>query len=138
MEKEKYQDIYCTAQAVLQQVDGTLESLQSARSASRMDFLFGLFASYIKRQRIKEANLKLRRLRILLEDLNAQSEELSLAIPETLSDTFYDFLVDVIFDNSVTELRVHEEILDKIKDLEKLREELVKILAKIKLLLEDE
>ena len=52
-------------------------------------------------------------------------------LDEEISDTSYDFFVDVIFDNIFTDLRVNREIKEIRENLFVLRERVEEILKKL-------
>lgn len=112
--------------AVINQIDNVEESLSKARSWGVWDMIGGgLFSSLLKRSHIREANDKLDDLEDLL--VTAQKELLNINLG-MVSNSNYDFCVDIVFDNIFTDLRVQSEIKAIQAQLVELRKQVADIL----------
>ncbi|MDI9468777.1 MAG: hypothetical protein QM296_01065 [Bacillota bacterium] len=116
------------ARRALNLIRDAQRQLSSARNWGVVDiFGGGLLTGIVKRDRISEAHTTLRRLDRALEDLRRELRDVQLNIPEGPSDTGYDLLVDLVFDNIITDLRVQDEIKGTLSQLEILAHKVTKI-----------
>ena len=105
-------------------------------SASRWS-LFDIFADsslvgFVKRGKIKDINSGLEIIREKLEIAKKELGDVRINLDEEISDTTYDFFVDIIFDNIFTDLRVNREIKEIRENLFLLRDRVDEILKKLK------
>lgn len=111
------------------------EVIKNTESASRWS-MFDIFADsgivgFVKRSKIKDINKGLEIIREKLEIAKKELGDLRLNLDEEISDTDYDFFVDVIFDNIFTDLRVNREIKEIRENLYILCERVEEILKKL-------
>lgn len=109
--------------------------IKETESASRWG-IFDIFAdsslvSFVKRGKIKDINSGLEIIREKLEIAKKELGDVRINLDEEISDTSYDFFVDVIFDNIFTDLRVNREIKEIRENLFDLRERVEEILRKL-------
>ena len=109
--------------------------IKETESASRWG-IFDIFADsilvgFVKRGKIKDINSGLEIIREKLEVAKKELGDVRINLDEEISDTSYDFFVDVIFDNIFTDLRVNREIKEIRENLFVLRERVEEILKKL-------
>ena len=109
--------------------------IKETESASRWG-IFDIFAdsslvSFVKRGKIKDINSGLEIIREKLEIAKKELGDVRINLDEEISDTTYDFFVDVIFDNIFTDLRVNREIKEIRENLFLLRDRVDEILKKL-------
>ncbi|MDI9498309.1 MAG: hypothetical protein QM270_07480 [Bacillota bacterium] len=104
------------------------QQLSSARSWGVVDMLGGgLLSGGMKRGRISDAQACLYRLDGALEDLRRELQDVQLAAPCAPSQTGYDMVVDLVFDNIFTDIRVQNEIKATLGELEHLARQITRI-----------
>lgn len=111
------------------------EVIKNTESASRWS-MFDIFedsgiVGFVKRSKIKDINKGLEIIREKLEIAKKELGDLRLNLDEEISDTDYDFFVDIIFDNIFTDLRVNREIKEIRENLYILCERVEEILKKL-------
>ena len=109
--------------------------IKETESASKWG-IFDIFAdsslvSFVKRGKIKDINSGLEIIRKKLEIAKKELGDVRINLDEEISDTSYDFFVDVIFDNIFTDLRVNREIKEIRENLFLLRDRVDEILKKL-------
>lgn len=109
--------------------------IKETESASRWG-IFDIFAdsslvSFVKRGKIKDINSGLEIIREKLEIAKKELGDVRINLDEEISDTTYDFFVDIIFDNIFTDLRVNREIKEIRENLFLLRDKVEEILRKL-------
>lgn len=109
--------------------------IKETESASKWG-IFDIFAdsslvSFVKRGKIKDINSGLEIIRKKLEIAKKELGDVRINLDEEISDTSYDFFVDIIFDNIFTDLRVNREIKEIRENLFDLRERVEEILKKL-------
>ena len=109
--------------------------IKETESASRWG-IFDIFADsslvgFVKRGKIKDINSGLEIIREKLEVAKKELGDVRINLDEEISDTSYDFFVDVIFDNIFTDLRVNREIKEIRENLFDLRDKVEEILRKL-------
>lgn len=109
--------------------------IKMTESASRWG-IFDIFADsslvgFVKRGKIKDINSGLEIIREKLEIAKKELGDVRINLDEEISDTTYDFFVDIIFDNIFTDLRVNREIKEIKENLFDLRERVEEILKKL-------
>ena len=109
--------------------------IKKTESASRWG-IFDIFADsslvgFVKRGKIKDINSGLEIIREKLEIAKKELGDVRMNLDEEISDTTYDFFVDVIFDNIFTDLRVNREIKEIRENLFLLRDRVDEILRKL-------
>lgn len=109
--------------------------IKETESASRWG-IFDIFADsslvgFVKRGKIKDINSGLEIIREKLEIAKKELGDVRINLYEEISDTSYDFFVDIIFDNIFTDLRVNREIKEIRENLFDLRERVEEILKKL-------
>lgn len=109
--------------------------IKETESASRWG-IFDIFADssllgFVKRGKIKGINSGLEIIREKLEVAKKELGDVRINLDEEISDTSYDFFVDVIFDNIFTDLRVNREIKEIRENLFDLRDKVEEILRKL-------
>lgn len=126
------------AQEVIATIDVAISSLKSASRWGIFDILGGdLFASLVKRDRIKRANEDIQSVYYALDLLNSELSDIDEQFPTEISDTLGDNIFDIYFDNIFTDLRVQGEIKDEIKRLKTLRSSVTDLIQKLDLKIED-
>lgn len=124
------------AQKALLDLKDEIDSvIKKTESASRWG-IFDIFADsslvgFVKRGKIKDINSGLEIIREKLEVAKKELGDVRINLDEEISDTSYDFFVDVIFDNIFTDLRVNREIKEIRENLFVLRERVEEILKKL-------
>ena len=124
------------AQEALLDLKDEIDSvIKKTESASRWG-IFDIFADsslvgFVKRGKIKDINSGLEIIREKLEVAKKELGDVRINLDEEISDTSYDFFVDVIFDNIFTDLRVNREIKEIRENLFVLRERVEEILKKL-------
>lgn len=111
------------------------KTIKLTESASRWG-LFDLFADssivgFIKRGKIKDINSNLEIVRDKLELAKRELNYIRIDLDVEITDSTYDFFVDVIFDNIFTDLRVNREIKEIREKLEDLGDRVDELLRKI-------
>lgn len=109
--------------------------IKMTESASRWG-IFDIFADsslvgFVKRGKIKDINSGLEIIREKLEIAKKELGDVRINLDEEISDTSYDFFVDIIFDNIFTDLRVNREIKEIRENLFDLRDKVEEILRKL-------
>lgn len=109
--------------------------IKMTESASRWG-IFDIFAdstlvSFVKRGKIKDINSGLEIIREKLEIAKKELGDVRINLDEEISDTSYDFFVDIIFDNIFTDMRVNREIKEIRENLFDLKERVEEILKKL-------
>lgn len=124
------------AQKALLDLKDEIDSvIKKTESASRWG-IFDIFADsslvgFVKRGKIKDINSGLEIIRQKLEVAKKELGDVRINLDEEISDTSYDFFVDVIFDNIFTDLRVNREIKEIRENLFVLRDRVEEILKKL-------
>lgn len=124
------------AQKALLDLQDEIDSvIKETESASRWG-IFDIFADsslvgFVKRGKIKDINSGLEIIREKLEIAKKELGDVRINLDEEISDTSYDFFVDIIFDNIFTDLRVNREIKEIRENLFDLRERVEEILKKL-------
>ena len=113
-------------EALLDLQDEIDSVIKGTESASRWG-IFDIFADsslvgFVKRGKIKDINSGLEIIRKKLEIAKKELGDVRMNLDEEISDTSYDFFVDIIFDNIFTDLRVNREIKEIRENLFDLRE----------------
>lgn len=111
------------------------KTIKLTESASRWG-IFDLFADsglvgMVKRGKIKDINRGLDRVRDKLLVAKNELNDIRIDLDDEISDSTYDFFVDVIFDNIFTDLRVNREIKEIRANLEDLSDRVDELLNKI-------
>lgn len=122
-------------EALLDLQDEIDSVIKKTDSASRWS-LFDIFADsslvgFVKRGKIKDINSGLEIISEKLEIAKKELGDVRINLDEEISDTTYDFFVDIIFDNIFTDLRVNREIKEIREDLFDLKERVEEILKKL-------
>lgn len=122
-------------EALLDLQDEIDSVIKKTESASRWG-IFDIFAdsslvSFVKRGKIKDINSGLEIIREKLEVAKKELGDVRMNLDEEISDTSYDFFVDIIFDNIFTDLRVNREIKEIRENLFDLRDKVEEILRKL-------
>ena len=129
--KELY-EAKSAAQEVIARIDNAISSLDSASSWGLFDIFGGnLFSSYIKRERIKDANYDIEEISDSLRKLNKELEDVNLYLPAEISDTVSDNVFDIWFDNIFTDIRVQGEIKDKLNELRDFSESILRLIERL-------
>ncbi|MHA6603825.1 hypothetical protein ACX4ZB_01535 [Aerococcus urinae] len=116
------------SQEVLVHLDKGIELLQSALNWGRWDLLGGDFLpSLIKRRKIKAANQEIESLAQSLRYLNQELADVSMALPQGLSDGLSDNVLDTWFDNVFTDARVQSDIKDQLQALQRMRRSIAEL-----------
>lgn len=109
------------AEQVLSLIETAADQFKRARSWGTWDLLGGgLISGMAKRARIDDANRTLADLQTALDCLAAELADVGTTAPGGPSQTSYDYVVDLCFDNIWTDWRVQGEInraLDELTDL---------------------
>lgn len=95
--------------------------------------MFGgeFFTSWIKRNKIKEANQDIFAITKSLKSLNKELEDLDMTLPEGVSDNISDRVRDLWFDNIFTDIRVQGEIKDSLRQLAIFRKSILDLIVKL-------
>ena len=120
------------ANEVIIRIDKATSSLNSALSWGKWDMFGGeFFTSWIKRNKIKEANQDISAITKSLKSLNKELEDLDMTLPEGVSDTISDRVWDLWFDNIFTDIRVQGEIKDSLRQLAIFRKSILDLIVKL-------
>lgn len=122
-------------EALLDLKDEIDSVIKITESASRWG-IFDIFADstlvgFVKRGKIKDINSGLEIIREKLEVAKKELGDVRINLDEEISDTSYDFFVDIIFDNIFTDMRVNREIKEIRENLFDLKERVEEILKKL-------
>lgn len=127
-DKREIKEAIDACDRVITDIDQALGDLSSASKWSFVDMLGGEFlSSYAKRNKIKSANKKIGSIKKSLKHLEKELSDIGMGLSGEISDTFSDKFFDMFFDNIFTDLRVRGEIKGKMKELEKLRAQVLDI-----------
>ena len=123
------------SQALLDLKNEIDKTIKMTESASRWG-IFDLFADsglvgLVKRGKIKDINSNLKIVRDKLEVAKRELNDIRIDLDVEIPDSTYDFFVDVIFDNTFTDLRVNGEIKEIREKLEDLGDRVDELLRKI-------
>lgn len=114
------------------EIDFLIKTTDSAKRWSLFDiFSDSTLVGFVKRGKIKDINKGLKILREKLEIAKKELGDVRINLDEEISDTSYDFFVDIIFDNIFTDMRVNREIKDIRENLFDLKERVEEILKKL-------
>ena len=106
-----------------------LEALESASSWGTFDILAGgFFSSYIKRKRIKEANLAIQDMVRAVDSLNRELQDVQMDLPGPVADSWRDNFWDLWMDNIFTDFRVQGQIKDSIWQVRDFRAKLLELI----------
>lgn len=120
------------ANEVITRIDNATSSLNSALSWGRWDMFGGeFFTSWIKRNKIKEANQAISTIAESLKSLNKELEDVDMTLPEGVSDNISDRVWDLWFDNIFTDIRVQGEIKDSLRQLAIFRKSILDLIVKL-------
>ena len=113
------------------EIDFLIKTTDSAKRWGLFDiFSDSTLVGFVKRGKIKDINKGLKILREKLEIAKKELSDVKINLrDEEISDTSYDFFVDIIFDNIFTDMRVNrdiKEIREKLFDLKERVEEILK------------
>lgn len=133
MDREKeLQEARDAAKEVIARIDNTTSSLDSALSWGIWDMFGGEFiTSWIKRNKIKEANQNISQISKSLKSLNKELEDVNMTLPSGVSDTVSDGVWDLWFDNIFTDVRVQGEMKDSLQQLAIFRESIQDLISKL-------
>lgn len=111
-----------------EQVNDILSTLNSIKNWSWADIIGDSFLlSWIKRDKIKHLNPKMRKLKSTLNQLQKELLDLDILFNVPLTDSNYDRIWDIWLDNIFTDVRVHNEIEETTKQIKYLSEELARV-----------
>lgn len=115
------------------EIDSLIKTTDSAKRWSLFDiFSDSTLVGFVKRGKIKDINEGLKILREKLEIAKKELSDVKINLrDEEISDTSYDFFVDIIFDNIFTDMRVNREIKEIRENLLDLKERVEEILKKL-------
>lgn len=114
------------------EIDSVIKKTESARRWGIFDiFADSSLVGFVKRGKIKDINSGLEIIREKLEIAKKELCDVRINLDEEISDTSYDFFVDIIFDNIFTDLRVNREIKEIRENLFDLRDKVEEILRKL-------
>ena len=115
------------------EIDSLIKTTDSAKRWSLFDiFSDSTLVGFVKRGKIKDINEGLKILREKLEIAKKELSDVKINLrDEEISDTSYDFFVDIIFDNIFTDMRVNREIKEIRENLFDLKERVEEILKKL-------
>ncbi|MDD7769749.1 hypothetical protein [Suipraeoptans intestinalis] len=129
---KELQEAKTAAQEVVARIDNAIASLDSAADWGIFDlFGGGMFSSFMKRDKIKDANDDLKEISDSLRILNQELEDVNMHLPETVSDTVCDNALDIWFDNVFTDARVQKEIKTELERLKEFRASVVKLIERL-------
>jgi len=129
--KELY-EAKTAAQEVVARIDNALSSLDSASSWGIIDlFGGGMFSSFVKRERIRDANSEIKEISHSLKLLNKELEDVNMHLPAEISDAMSDNIFDIWFDNIFTDIRVQGEIKEQMTELKNFRASVIELIEKL-------
>lgn len=129
--KELY-EAKTAAQEVVARIDNALSSLDSASSWGLFDLLGGgMFSSFVKRERIRDANSEIKEISHSLKLLNKELEDVNMHLPTEISDAMSDNVFDIWFDNIFTDIRVQGEIKEQMTELKNFRASVIELIEKL-------
>ncbi|MEL3909162.1 MAG: hypothetical protein P1P64_09195 [Treponemataceae bacterium] len=118
------------AKDVVNRLDNAISSLEKASTWGIFDlFSNGTLSSFIKREKIKEANDNIREISNSLNILNRELKDINMQLPAEISDTMRDNFFDIWFDNIFNDMRVQGEIKDKLSELEDFRTSIINLIG---------
>lgn len=113
-------------------IDKATSSFKSALSWSKWDMFGGeFFTSWIKRNKIKEANQDISTIAESLKSLNKELEDVDMTLPEGVSDNISDRVWDLWFDTIFMDIRVQGEIKDSLRQLAIFRKSIQYLIVKL-------
>ncbi|MDT2805663.1 hypothetical protein [Vagococcus lutrae] len=113
-------------------IDNAISSLAHAQSWGVWDMLGGEFiTSWVKRIKIKEANEDILKLNKSMKHLNKELEDINMLLPNRISQTFSDTVLDLWLDNIFTDIRVQGEIKQTLEKLRWLKKTIQNLIANI-------
>lgn len=119
-------------QEALACLDQALEALESASSWGIFDILAGGFlSSYIKRGRIKKANLALQEMTKAVDSLRRELQDVQIDLPDQVADSWRDNFWDLWMDNIFTDFRVQGQIKDSIWQVRDFRAKLLELIEEL-------
>lgn len=132
MDRNEWLEAEAVLTRLLDKIDGVLNELDKAKSWGIWD-IFGGGGIYgiIKREKIKNANQKLEQLRFDIMDVEKELADVNFSLAN-VPDTPTDFMLDVVFDNIFTDLRVQDEVKATYNEVARLKEEVVTVLSKVR------
>lgn len=120
------------ATEVLLRLDEAVKSLNDASKMSLFDVLGGgAFFSVIKRKNMQEANLSIKEASLYLKNLNKELDDIGMKLPKEISDTMSDNVLDIYFDNIITDIRVAGEIKTKLNEVKEFRTSIENLIIKL-------
>ncbi|AMB95087.1 hypothetical protein [Aerococcus urinae] len=129
---KELEEAHQAAQEVLIHLDKGIELLQSASKWGMWDLLGGDFLpSLIKRRRIQAANQEIESLAQSLRYLNQELADVSMALPQGMSDGLKDNFLDTWFDNVFTDARVQSDIKDQLQAMQRMRRSISQVKANL-------
>lgn len=113
-------------------LDQALEALESASSWGTFDILTGGFlSSYIKRGRIKKANLAIQEMTRAVDSLRRELQDVQIDLPGQVADSWRDNFWDLWMDNIFTDFRVQGQIKDSIWQVRDFRAKLLELIEEL-------
>lgn len=132
MDRNEWLEAEAVLTRLLDKIDGVLIELDKAKSWGIWDiFGGGGISGIIKREKIKNANQKLEQLRFDIMDVEKELADVNFSLAN-VPDTPTDFMLDVVFDNIFTDLRVQDEVKATYNEVARLKEEVVTVLSKVR------
>jgi len=121
--KELY-EAKTAAQELVARIDNALSSLDRASSWGIIDlFGGGMFSSFVKRERIRDANSDIKEISRSLSLLNKELEDVNMHLPAEISDAMSD--------NIFTDIRVQGEIKEQMTELKNFRSSVIELIEKL-------
>lgn len=120
------------AKKTITTIDNAINTLENAQSWGVWDMLGGEFiTSWVKRRKIKEANEDILKLNKSMKHLNKELEDINMLLPNRISQTFSDTVLDLWLDNVFTDIRVQGEIKQTLEKLRQLKKTIQNLIANI-------
>lgn len=133
MNKKEILEAYDAVIASLDEIAIIQKQVDNAKGWSWFDIMSdGILGSYFKRERIKGINNNVVSLQHHLNKAMVELKDIDLDVNLHISDSQNDQLLDVWFDNIITDARVHNEIKVLQGQLKELEYQLIAILNILK------
>ena len=131
MDQKEWVEAENALEQLLPKIDAILVELDKAKNWGFWDLLGGGgLSGLIKRDKIYKANQKLDQLRLYLMDVQKELGDVNLTLTN-IPDSNSDFMLDIVFDNIFTDLRVQDEVKTTYQEVTRLKAEVLTVLHKV-------
>ena len=114
---------------VLRLLDEVERNLKSARNWGFYDMIGGgFFSSLIKHDKVGRAEKLMQDVKRALFNLQRELKDVNLSIPDTVEDSDLEKFLDIAFDNIVSDGLTQSRINQSLREVERIRAQVQKIL----------